>query len=115
MSNRIFRYPLDVKEGRQIVMMRPDAKILSVGVQNEFPVIWALIDALDPRAATPRIIRGVTTGEPFNASMCNFIGTVTLKSWFVYHLFEQFDGTSDVVESYASNDYIEIARELENR
>lgn len=100
--NRVFKYPLEVEQ-RQLVQMPIDAKILSVGSQNESPVVWALLEVnndgtpMHPTGA--RIIRGVTTGEEFIAAGCEFIGTVTLRDWFVFHVFEQTPGVQGDVKS----------------
>jgi hypothetical protein len=79
---RIWKYPLNV-EARQLVYMPGGARPISVGVQNEFPVVWAQVD---PKAA-------VTPGEDFDAGGLEFIGTVTIRGWYVAHIFEEFAAT----------------------
>lgn len=107
--NRIFKFPLQVDQ-RQLVQVPAGTRPLSVGVQNEQPVLWALIDTDAPGTET-WIIRGVTTGETFNAEGCEFVGTVQID-WFVFHVFRQLEGVQDVREPRFQNDYAEIGAGL---
>lgn len=113
-TRRIFKYTLSVV-ARELVQMPADAIVLSVGVQNEHPVVWAEVE-VDPETlkaihpVVPKIFRGVTTGESFNGDL-RFVGTVTLKDWFVFHIFEEYPakGTSTDQRDKIADDYREIA------
>lgn len=109
---RIFKYPLTV-EPRQLLQIHKDAEILSVQVQmSEFPVLYALVESGTTELET-RIIRGVTTGEEFNGDGCWYVGTVILKNWFVWHVWEQFGKEPDPISDRFKDDRKQINDELE--
>jgi hypothetical protein len=80
----VWKYQLDVV-GRQMLQMPIGAKILHIGVQNEYPVIWAEVDT--EAGIEPRIFTIVTTGERYEAHT-GYVGTATIRDWFVAHIFE---------------------------
>lgn len=110
-GNRIFKFPLEVTE-RQMIHMPRSAQILSVVTENEAPVLYVLVDTNDAQSSFPRIFRGVTSGEVFNAEGCTFIGTAKLKEWYIFHVFEQRQGVSDPIEGRYVEDYAQIRTEL---
>lgn len=82
--NSIWKYQLEV-ERRQIVYMPVGAKIVSLGVQNEYPVMWVSVDTdAEPKA---RIFTLVTTGERYEPQQA-VVGTVTIREWFVAHILD---------------------------
>lgn len=132
----IWKYQLDVRPN-QLVYMPPRAKVLSLGVQNDYPVLWALVgktNVVPP--SQPRVFSVITTGEHFEwptqttaepfDRLCEahplqvherFIGTVTLgkdmtsgnpSAWYVAHVFE---GMVNIIKS-KDEDRREIAKEL---
>lgn len=114
MRNRIFKSKLEA-ESRQLVTLPKGAEFISVGVQNEFPVVWALVDG-DETETEQRVIRLVTTGEDFDASGCTHIGTVTIQGWFVGHVFEQTVGVAgDTVSDRFQDDFSQVREELHER
>ena len=92
---QIFKYNLDVQD-IQMIQLQKGAKILSIGVQFEYPVIWALVDELAP--LEERYFRIIGTGHPidpegriYNFPMPgNYLGTFQLTGagTFVGHVFE---------------------------
>lgn len=92
----VWKYQLDVQQN-QLVFMPADAQILSVGVQNDFPVIWVITNGKGV-PLKDRIFSVVTTGETFEGSDVGdlHIGTVVLgkdmasgnpSAWYVAHIF----------------------------
>lgn len=94
-----------------------DARILSVGVQNDFPVVWVQTEGKGVRVEA-RVFSVITTGERFDErSTVEFLGTVTLgkdmhsgqpSAWYVAHIFQGY------LKSYNNKDEDrrEIATEL---
>lgn len=82
----IHKFPLEPKD-LNIVEMPEGAEILSVQVQHETPVLWAIVDT--DRAKEQRKIRVIGTGHEINAcEPLNFIDTFQLPTGLVFHVFE---------------------------
>lgn len=80
-------------------------------MQNNLPVVYALVDETQP--PEQRIFRIVSTGEEFNAEGCEFIGTFVAEGWFVGHVFEQTEGNGpDPVSDRYAEDFREIGRNM---
>lgn len=110
--NRIFKYQLEIEQ-RQLIYMPAGAKIISGRVENEFPHIYAVVDDNELLPAEARIIRGLTTGEEFNAEWCSFIATLVIRDWFVFHIFEQHGNASnDPAHARFIEDYRQARQEL---
>lgn len=111
---RIFKYMLSL-DARQMHMIPEGACLLSVCVQNEMPVLYAMVDP--NREPTPHIIRCVTTGEVFNAEWCSFIGTIEFGApkWYMAHIFEQLEmGQSDPVGKRFADDREQVRQEMKS-
>ena len=91
MNETIFKYPIEIANFPRIEMPK-GAKILSVGVQDNKPYIWAMVN--ESNKWEERIFRLMGTGHLLYAKEkdLHFIGTFQLKerdgSIFVGHLFE---------------------------
>jgi hypothetical protein len=48
LSETICKYPLDIAE-KQEIEIPVDSKIIHVDVQNDSPVIWAIVNPENPR------------------------------------------------------------------
>jgi hypothetical protein len=109
--NKIWKFPLKLDQ-REIVYMPDGAKILTVVIQNDMPVLYAQVNPEAPARA--RIIRTVTTGDEFNSLGCTYIGTIQAGSptWFIAHIFEQHGKASDPVDKRWRHDFKQIRREL---
>lgn len=86
-ARKIHKYYLRV-EDRTLVVMPKGAEILHLGVQNNEPYIWALVDPV----ARPieRYFRIVTTGGPVHERIgsSKYIGTFMMYDGeFVGHVF----------------------------
>lgn len=83
----IYKYPLEQRNINEVEMPE-GAEILSVQVQNEIPVLWAIVDTENPNEK--RKIRIIGTGHEINAcEMMIFIDTFQLpKLGLVFHVFE---------------------------
>ena len=70
------------------VMIPQGATMLSVGVQDEMPMIWAVVDSEAP--LTARRFRVAGTGHRLDLeSTVQFIGTIQLENGrFIFHIFE---------------------------
>lgn len=109
--SRIFKYELQV-ESRQLITTPPGSKILSLGVQNEIPVLFVEVNP-ENAGSEQHVIRTVTTGEVFNAEDCVFIGTVIIKGWYTCHVYEQaVKGAPDPVEDRFLEDRAQVRKEL---
>ena len=88
----IYKYQIPL-EDRFTKKFPDEYKILSVGVQNNTPFIWVLLDSLKDQNKTVNF-RLAGTGHYFNElimSQLNFIGSfelMKLGSFFIGHLFE---------------------------
>lgn len=93
MNETIFKYPIEIENFFAIEMPK-GAKVLSVGVQNNKPYIWAMINE---NKKEKRMFRLMGTGHPTyqKEKDLHFIGTFQLKEKngkiFVGHLFESTD------------------------
>jgi hypothetical protein len=110
-DDRIFKYDLAVEQ-RQMFMLPCGAEFLSATVINEQPVIFALIRGVDDVIWPPerRIIRIARTGERFNSERCRYIDSLYFDNGHTFHVFEQFEGSNDPLESRFKPDYEETRR-----
>lgn len=107
MNDRVFKYALEITQ-RQMIQMPRGARVLSVAIVNEQPVLFALVD--DRKPAEPRIVRTARTGEVFNATGCTFVGTLCFEAvGHVFHVFEQTEGVSDPREPRFQPDFDDVA------
>lgn len=89
---KIYKYPLNLAtEGKCILKLPSDAKILSAGVQDYNIVVWAICDQFakfDPLVDETKIVEVavVPTGVELNDVGYEFIQTVFID-WMVLHLF----------------------------
>ena len=86
--NAIWKYKLDIVDN-QILSIPKRAKPLCVGVQNNVPVIWVLVEAV--LSDIDYKIRTVGTGHKFfDSTSGDYVGTYQIKtgkSEFVGHVF----------------------------
>ena len=67
--------------------MPKGAEILSVLVQNDQPVVYAMIDE-DEQSAISVEFKVIGTGNPFNEMAFNFLGTIgTHNNMLMWHVF----------------------------
>lgn len=87
MTQRIFKYPLEVTDS-QVIDMPRGARILCVQVQRGQPCIWALVD--DDVEPTRREIHMRGTGHNCNGvDALRYIGTFQMHDGsLVFHAFE---------------------------
>lgn len=82
----IYKYELEVTDVQKIVLPK-DAEILSVGIQNDEPVLWVKLDT-DARPYVARTIIIVGTGGPIPDGLnLRFIGTFDYQSTYWFHVF----------------------------
>lgn len=88
----IYKYPLEVVDS-QVITLTTDADVLTVQVQNNQPVLWALVRT-DIEAHQQRRIRMIGTGHEINPSPTErlmYLSTIQLRDGaLVLHVFEQF-------------------------
>lgn len=90
MTQAIWKFSLPIANHFTIVMPL-DAVVLSVDVQYDEPVMWALCDTDDANNVSLRAFFGVGTGHPitFDPEHARFVGTMVLQGGaFVYHVYE---------------------------
>lgn len=80
----VYKYPLELKIGRQVLAMPADARILHVQEQHERPTMWAEVS---PGAVGRRTFAIFATGEPIDDAFTEYIGTVHI-AWTVWHIYE---------------------------
>jgi len=80
----VWKYPLRLLDGQQVVKMPTGAEVLSVGIQGSTPTIWAEVD---PAAKMePRYFQVHGTGHPISNGGV-FVGTAVGVP-FVWHVYE---------------------------
>ena len=89
----VFKFTLQKMAQQQITMPR-DSVVLSVQAQlingEQNIVMWAMCDTNTPLVT--RTFNILLTGEPFDKSPGNYVGTVQLANGeFVLHVFQQID------------------------
>ncbi len=90
-TRRIYNYELQ-PEGKQIILMPRNAEVIGVTEKYGFPFLLAVVD--ENEALEPRTFRIVTTGEVFNHSVLDYIGTLRIGgedsngAWYTMHVFE---------------------------
>jgi hypothetical protein len=86
---RIYKYPLAV-EDKQKLVMPVGAKILSVQMQFDRPVLWAMVDERPETVEETRTFVIVCTGNPVPDDVRWFLGTVqAAHGHIVFHVFEK--------------------------
>lgn len=98
-----------------MIQMPKGAKILSVGMQEGIPCLFAAVN--DQLPHEPRIIRVVTTGDVFGFLGLTFIGTIFAgePTWFTAHVFEQHTKADDLRDSRFAADFKDIAAEVQEK
>ncbi len=82
---RIWKYPLPIADYFELEMPR-GAHYLSVQVQHEQPMLWALVDEHEPKQKHPFSIHG--TGHQVDDAPDQYVGTFqTMRGEFIWHLF----------------------------
>jgi hypothetical protein len=82
----IWKYGLDIADTQELPLPL-GAEILSVGVQNDNLVLWAICDPYQ-QTRSPRTIEIFGTGHSIDRdTRRKFIGTVQMSS-LVWHIFE---------------------------
>lgn len=91
MYKKIFKYKLEV-ETTNVISMPKGAEVLSVGLQNNEPVVWALVDPVEENMES-KVFYMFGTGEGISLEMnanTKFIGTlqpVEGSVSFAFHIF----------------------------
>ena len=85
MKYKVWKFPFENVQSRNVFNMPRGAKILSVHVQDSLPVLWALVDPEAPKVW--RVIQVAWTGEPIEFPEGQFIGTVQVEA-LVLHFFD---------------------------
>lgn len=80
----IWKFPLEKPDNE--ILMPIQAEILTVQMQNNVLVLWALVDPLQS-IKKKRIFRVFATGEESQFDNFKYIGTFQ-QNWFVGHVFE---------------------------
>lgn len=81
----IWKYPLEIKPGRQHVDMPANAEILTAQMQGGAFCLWALVDPSAP--SQRRMIAIFGAGHPVPDARRRYIGT-TQQSGLAWHVFE---------------------------
>jgi len=82
----IYKYPLGMVDS-QIVILPIYSKILTVQLQKDQPMLWAIIDTNEFKE-TEHIIEIYGTGHGMNKLKRKYISTIQLGS-LIFHVFER--------------------------
>lgn len=93
MTKTIWKFKMDIDD-TQVIYMPKGAEILSIQLQNNEPVIWALVN---PEEKEPRQFEMFGTGYPIPCDMGvnrKFLGTIQpigigSSFSFAFHIFER--------------------------
>jgi hypothetical protein len=86
MTLHIWKFPLEVTD-LAVVRMSIAARVLCVQVQQDFPMLWALVDPDQP--TEERRFRVIGTGHRIDDSLGAYVGTFQLANGrLVFHVFE---------------------------
>ena len=91
MYKKIWKYALDI-DTTNVVLMPKGAEVLSVGLQNNKPVVWALVDP-NEEEKDPKVFYMFGTGEGISLEMnanTRFLGTLQPTEDcipFAFHVF----------------------------
>jgi hypothetical protein len=92
----IWKFPVEVVGDYFVVPMPSGSAVLSMQLQNDKPVMWALVDDAAPRVNRRFVVYG--TGHPVRSGLGRFIGTFqSLGGRLVFHLFE-FNETAEAAK-----------------
>ena len=86
---RIYKYkiPAPIADGVSTVEMPKFATILSVGIQQDEMVLWAVVD---PKTIVRKYhLQLVNTGNDVPEGTGEFIGTATSSNGIVWHVFKR--------------------------
>jgi hypothetical protein len=83
----IFKYEIPIEDDCEL-MLPKNAKILSFQIQNDKPVIWAIVDVHRELETRKFMLRG--TGHTVDETKIkSYLGTIQLlQGSLVFHLFE---------------------------
>lgn len=98
MTESVYKYPLQIQEGIQTILLPSEAKSLSVQMVNDQPCLYAIVySGNDAAQAVERKFLSVLTGQSVNvefglALRGIYLGTVVIHGLpvdpFVVHYFE---------------------------
>lgn len=90
---KIYKYPLHQDGGDAKISIPKGATILSVDIQADTPIVWALVNPDAPTHTRSFVVCGTGWVVPDN---CKYIGTCFAKravpsfpNGFVWHVFER--------------------------
>jgi len=84
----VWKYQIPITDYFEISMPKR-SKILSIGMQENSPVMWVLVDTESEKENKSFRLAG--TGHPLDIdedTHCGFIGTLQYQLGLVFHLFE---------------------------
>ena len=85
-KRRVYKYPLQLHSGPQVVTMPHGAQIVHVHEQDDRPVLWAEVNTTGP--AHDRIYWVFATGEDIPIRVKRHVGTIHV-GWTVWHVYEE--------------------------
>lgn len=85
----VWKYPLDLRSGPQLVEMPAGANLLHVGTQviggQHHPVMWAEVNTTGPPQTRQFFV--VATGFDDVPMGASYVGTIHVE-WTVWHIYE---------------------------
>jgi len=85
MSRKVFKYRLQAHHGYITIKMFNNAESIKVGVQNNVPVLWAVVN--EDFKLEDVTFKLVWTGEPMTKEKHTYVDTVTIGG-LVLHIFK---------------------------
>lgn len=84
-NRRVWKYPLELRGGRQVVHVPVVGTIVHIHSQHAQPVMW--LEVNDSSPMTERAFYVVATGLPIPVEARRYVGTIHIE-WTVWHVYE---------------------------
>lgn len=84
---QIFKYQLPIGAAVPVLRMPSGGRVLTVQLQHGVITLWAEVEPEAPRVS--RTFRIVGTGQAFDPTGLDYVGTVQAESGLVWHVYEE--------------------------
>lgn len=92
----VYKYVVPIPtNARSFVVMPATARLLSVGLQDDEMVVWALVDPDEETGLRRLIVANTGALIPNFPPSDRFVGTVTSTAGVVWHVFDGDPGSED--------------------
>jgi len=81
----VYKYPLKVEDGKQCILLPEDSKLVTIGSQEDKPVMWFEVDP--STQPLPEIFRVYGTGQPIHINY-DYTGS-SFCGMYVWHVYRK--------------------------